>query len=115
MVIKGVPKSLNDRLGSALLCLTLQYTPKEPYNNDQFSQRKGPKVINKSPTGETSWAVCATWCKHENSYLYAYAGDAFNNLEDALRRCYYNEDCGGVTQVYSHYWQSRDHLNYQYN
>ena len=84
----------------------------EPYNDNRYTQRVGPEVHDKSPTGETSWTVCdvaepepepepegPNWCKHENSFLYNYAGDAFDNLEDAQEACLQNDQCNGITQV----------------
>ena len=70
----------------------------------------GPEVHDTSPTGETSWTVCdvaepepepegPNWCKHENNFLYNYAGDAFTNLEDAQEACLQNDQCNGITQV----------------
>merc|ERR1712176_1013703 len=89
----------------------------EPYNNGRYTQRRGPDVHNWSPTGETSWTVCdepepesepepepepevegPTWCRHENSFLYSYAGASFSTLEEAQEACLANTKCNGITQ-----------------
>merc|ERR1712025_265980 len=84
----------------------------EPYN-DRYTQRIGPEIHDWSPTGETSWTVCEkpepepepepeqagpVWCKHENSFLYSYAGTSYNNLEEAQDACLKNSKCNGITQ-----------------
>merc|ERR1712058_181507 len=95
----------------------------EPYNNDRYTQRKGPEVHDWSPTGETSWTVCdetetetevgtktetetetepeeagPNWCRHENSFLYTYAGTSYDTLEAAKEACLNNDQCNGITQ-----------------
>lgn len=39
------------------------------------------------------------WCRHEDSFLYNYAGDSFKDLAAAKKACLANYQCGGITQV----------------
>lgn len=39
------------------------------------------------------------WCKYENSFLFAYAGPAFTDLDAAKIACMVNPQCNGITQV----------------
>merc|ERR1712176_1719650 len=39
-----------------------------------------------------------SWCRHENSFLYSYAGASFDTLEEAQEACLANTKCNGITQ-----------------
>jgi hypothetical protein len=41
------------------------------------------------------------WCRHENSFLYSYAGTSYDTLEAAKEACLNNDQCNGITQVFT--------------
>ena len=95
-------------------CLTNGYTPTLLQNCEigdgafrypKWGMRKCGRIENKIMTAHCDVKACKAdsgWCSHENSFLYSYAGDSFDNLEDAQEACLKNARCNGITQVYYH-------------
>ena len=84
-------------ISNASLSYNSMFHLQEPHTNDRYTQRVGPDVeVGVSPTNETFWALCPTWSRYKNSYLFSYAGPAYDTLKAAHQACFANDKCNGI-------------------